>query len=84
MHEWAMVKEAVDEITRLGNEKQMKKVNKVCLALGEDEHLTPESLRLCFQALSKGTIVETAELEVKSTEGHGLIIMHIEGEEDAP
>lgn len=79
MHEWGLIKEAIEEITQLAKEKGMKKVNRICFNLGKDDHLTPEALDLCFKTLSKGTMTEKAELEIKATEGYGLILMSIEG-----
>lgn len=79
MHEWGLVKEAIEEITQLAKEKKMKKVNKVHFGLGENDHLSRESLELCFRTLSKGTITEKAELKIKENAGYGLIFMSIEG-----
>lgn len=80
MHEWGIVQEAIDEIVNLANKNNIKKVEKVYLTLGEDDHLTKESVRLCFECLTKDTLLEGVILEVKKGEQKGVTIDSIEGE----
>jgi len=80
MHEWGIVQEAIDEIVNLANKNNIKKVEKVYLTLGEDDHLTSDSVRFCFDCLSRGTSLEGVELEIRDGKERGVTIESIEGE----
>ncbi len=80
MHEWHMTEELVDRVCAQAKDNQINKITKIQVDLGEDSHITEESLRSCFQLLSEKTIAEEAELEVKSSSGSALTLVSLEGE----
>ena len=79
MHEWGMIKSVIDEIIKEADENGIKKIDKVSLSLGEDDHLTPDSFELCFDILSKETPLAGIRLEIKKGDGAGVLINSIEG-----
>ncbi|MFQ5996115.1 MAG: hydrogenase/urease maturation nickel metallochaperone HypA [Dehalococcoidales bacterium] len=80
MHESLLVKELLDEISRLAREQPMAKITKVRVSLGKDGHTSPESLRLHFEEQSQRTVAEGANLEVESVPGDSLFLVSLEGE----
>ncbi|MEW6605914.1 MAG: hydrogenase maturation nickel metallochaperone HypA [bacterium] len=80
MHEWGITQEAIDEVIKISNKNGVSKVTRVSLSVGEDDHLTPDAIKLCFECLGKGTMVEGSELEVKKGDGQGITIETVEGE----
>ncbi len=79
MHEWGITESIIEEIIKQANENDLKKVDKVCLSIGEASDITPESLELCFQCLAKETILQAAKLEIKKNEGREITIDSFEG-----
>lgn len=80
MHEWGITQSLVEEVIREAREHGLRKVDKVRLSVGETNDLTAESLELCFQCLTKGTIAEKADLEIKKGQGRGITLDSLEGE----
>ena len=80
MHEWHITEELVDQVCAQAKENQINKITKVQVELGEDGHVTEDSLRFCFQLLSEKTIAKEAVLDVKLTAGNGLTLVSFEGE----
>ena len=79
MHEWGITESIIEEIIKQANENDLKKVDKVCLSIGEASDITPESLEFCFQCLAKETILQAAKLEIKKNEGREITIDSFEG-----
>ncbi len=79
MHEWGITESIIEEIIKQANENELKKVDKVCLSIGEASDITTESLGLCFQFLAKETILQAAKLEIKKNEGREITIDSFEG-----
>jgi len=84
MHEWHITKELIEQVCAQAKENQISKVTKIQVELGEDGHITEESLHFCFQLLSEKTIASEAVLEIKSTAGNGLTLVSFEGEQETP
>ena len=79
MHEWGITKSVIDEIIRQSDENGIKKIERVCLSMGEEDHITPDSFESCFNILSKETALSGTILEIKKGSGHGIVIISIEG-----
>jgi len=79
MHEWAIVEETIKEVVKHVNRNGIKKVDRIGISIGEDEHLTEDTVRFCFECLSKETIIAKTKLEIKKAAGAGIIIDFIEG-----
>lgn len=82
MHEWGITESVIKEIIKQANENRLKKIEKVCLSLGEDSDITPDSLEFCFQNSVKDTILAETKLELKKCNGRGIIVDSIEGVTD--
>jgi Zn finger protein HypA/HybF involved in hydrogenase expression len=79
MHEWGITETIIKEIIKQAQENHLKKVDKVCLSLGKESDITPETLEFCFQCLAKETISAGAKLEIKRSEGQGITLDSLEG-----
>ena len=80
MHEWHITEELLDKVCAQAKENRINKITKIRVDLGQDGHITEESLRFCFQVLSEKTICGEAVLEVKSSAGGFLSLVSFEGE----
>ena len=76
-----MAEELLDQVCAKAKEGQINKITKIQVELGEDSHVTEDSLRFCFQLLSENTIAKEAVLEVKSSAGSALTLVSFEGEQ---
>ncbi|MFH1540411.1 MAG: hydrogenase maturation nickel metallochaperone HypA [Elusimicrobiota bacterium] len=79
MHEWSITESVIKEILSQAQKNNINKIERVSLALCEDGHLTVESVKLCFEYLSKGTILENVKLEIEKIIEKGIVIKSIEG-----
>lgn len=79
MHEWGITEELIGEVYKQAKVNKIKKVAKICVSLGKKSHLTNDSLKFCFQCLTKGTILENTELETSEADSDEVIITSIEG-----
>lgn len=80
MHEWHITRELLDKVCALAKENRINNITKIRVELGEDSHVTEESLRFCFQILREKTIAKEAVLEIKSSAGGFLSLVSFEGE----
>lgn len=80
MHEWHITEELLEQVCTQAKENQIDKITKIQVELGEDSHVTEDSLRFCFQLLSEKTIAKEAVLEIKSSAGGFLSLISLEGE----
>ena len=51
MHEWHITEELVDTVCAQAKDNRINKVTEIRVDLGDDSHITHESLRFCFQLL---------------------------------
>ncbi len=65
MHELSYAQALLDEILRLAEENNAKRVTKIHLVIGELLLINPEQLKFCFSAISRGTVAEGAEIEIE-------------------
>ncbi|MBI3991070.1 MAG: hydrogenase maturation nickel metallochaperone HypA [Candidatus Omnitrophica bacterium] len=79
MHEWGIVKSVIDEIVKQAKENSIKKIEKVTLSLGDDDHLTPDTFKFCFNILAKETPIAKIKLRIKKYDKEGVLIDSIEG-----
>ena len=66
MHEFHLVEGIVKQVLAKAQNSAAKKVTKVALVIGELSGLDPDSIRLYFEEITRGTIVEGAPLSVNS------------------
>jgi len=84
MHEWHITEELLDKVCAQAKENRINKITKIRVDLGQDGHITEESLRFCFQVLSEETIAKEAVLEIKPSAGNALMLISLEGEQETP
>lgn len=80
MHEWLMVEELLEKVSSLASQQGMARVTKLHLDLGQDGHITPDSLLLAFGVKSQKTVAEGATLEIQPVSGTSLLLVSMEGE----
>jgi len=82
MHDWYLANEILKTVLEYAEKNGFKKVSRVEIELGSlvghDEEILPENLIFNFQNLSKNTIAESAELEIKKTKGDNWKLISIE------
>ena len=84
MHEWHITEELLEKVCSQAEKNRINKVTKIQVELGEDGHITEDSLRFCFQLLSEKTIAKEAELEIKPSAGNALTLISLKGEQETP
>ena len=65
MHEMALMGGVFEAIEKTVSQHEVKRVLKVKLKIGELTNAVPEALQMAFEAFSKGTVCEGAELAVE-------------------
>lgn len=80
MHEMSTTQGVLEIIDENIKNYNLKKVNKVVLEIGEDSCIEENNLKFSFEAVSKGTICENAQLIIKKIPGEEIIVEMIEGE----
>ncbi len=79
MHEWGITESIIKEIIKQAEENGLKKIDKICLSVGEDAGITSDSLEFCFQNLAAGTILESVKVEIERCNDRAVTINSIEG-----
>jgi Zn finger protein HypA/HybF involved in hydrogenase expression len=82
MHEWRITESLIEEITGHARENGIHRVNRVKITLGEDSHITEDSIRFCFDELKKDeAMLRETVLEIhKRKDPCGIIVESVEGE----
>lgn len=80
MHGLDIVQDLIKGITREAEKRKIKKIGKIYVELGERSGIDEEELNLCFNILSKATLMEGATLEIKKTQTNEIMVDTIEGE----
>jgi len=75
MHETHLIKPVIDGISKHATEEGAKSVTLVKLKVGSVIGSTEESLKETFSVLSKGTILEGAELEITFFPGSRIQVL---------
>ncbi len=70
MHEWHITEELLDKVCAQAEENRINRIAKIQVELGEDSHVTEESLRFCFQLLSEKTVAKEAVLQIRPSAGN--------------
>ena len=71
MHEMSIAESLVDLIEEQGCSQQFSRVRLIRVKLGALGHVEPKALRFCFDAVSRGTIAEGADLDLETVAGEG-------------
>lgn len=65
MHEFAIMSDVIQNVLSVAEKEDARKVTKIFLSVGELMMVTPESLRLAFEALAEDERIKGAELVVE-------------------
>lgn len=69
MHEMSLCESVVRILENAATAQGFSRVKTVWLEIGALSHVEPDSMRLCFDACSRGTLAEGASLEILRPEG---------------
>lgn len=78
MHELSIAHEIVETVRRHLPPDGTRPVKRVSLKVGALNRITPDSLRFCFEAASRGTAVEGAELAIEETPGDEIRVVEFD------
>lgn len=91
MHDFLLAKEIVDEVKKIAEERKLSEVSRISVEIGQialahDGHaehvedVSIENLQFGIENISKGTVLEGAQLYIKKIDGDHWKISEIEGE----
>jgi hydrogenase nickel incorporation protein HypA/HybF len=69
MHEMSLVESMIELIESERRTHGFNRVRTVRLAVGALGHVEPEAMRFCFDAVARGTVVDGAQLEIRTVPG---------------
>lgn len=89
MHDFILAKEIIDELGKIAAEKKIENIKKVSLEIGlvslahdghpeHTEDISVENLKFGLKNISKNTLFENTEFEIKKTAGESWRITNIE------
>jgi hydrogenase nickel incorporation protein HypA/HybF len=68
MHEFSIAAAIVESLEQFAIEQHASRILEVRLTIGEFTHIEQEQLRFCFQSITRGTLLEQANLEIESSD----------------
>ena len=80
MHELKIIKSLMEDLFRIGKEKNAGKITKIYLKMGEFSEINPEILKFYLKENGKGTIIENCEVEVESSPNRELRLLSFDYE----
>lgn len=81
MHELSIASQIVATVRRHLPAEGAGPVKRVTVRLGALNRVTPDSLRFCFEAASRGTAIEGARLEIEETSGDEIRVVEFDVED---
>jgi len=69
MHEMALAEGMLQIVEEAARNNGARRVSAVWLEIGALSHVAPEALRFCFDAVTRGSLAESARLEIVTTPG---------------
>lgn len=69
MHEMSLCESVVEIIAGEAERQDFQRVKTVWLEIGALSCATPDAMRFCFEAVTKGTLADGAHLEIIETPG---------------
>jgi hydrogenase nickel incorporation protein HypA/HybF len=69
MHEMAIAENMLEIVETTARGNGATRVRIVCLEIGALSHVAPEALRFCFDAVTRGSIADGAQLTIVTTPG---------------
>ena len=89
MHDFLLAKEIVDEVLRIAEENNLKKVSKVVLDIGEvslahdglaehSEDISVDNLKFGLDSIAKNTLLEGADFAITKNESNHWKLIALE------
>jgi hydrogenase nickel incorporation protein HypA/HybF len=72
MHEMSIAVGIIDVVCNKAEEENATKINNVILEIGELSGVMIDALEFCFEAATKNTLAEGAELKINKIQGKAL------------
>jgi hydrogenase nickel incorporation protein HypA/HybF len=72
MHEMSIALSIIEAVESRARDEGGGRVSEIELVVGKLAGIEPESLSFCFSAAAKGTLCESAQLQIQKPEGVGL------------
>ena len=83
MHELAVAQRLVDRAVETVRDHDASRVRAMRIALGPDDHLTPEALAFSVEAACRGTLAEGANIQITHMATSGVRLCDVDIEEPA-
>jgi Zn finger protein HypA/HybF involved in hydrogenase expression len=80
MHELHLIHDLVNDILEIGNQKNIKKINRVYIQMGHFSEIDPDILKFHFKENSTNTILENATIDITRTNQRELKLISIDCE----
>ncbi len=80
MHEMHMIKDLFNDLLKLAEEKNIKKITRVYIKMGEFTEINPEIFKYHFYENSKDTIASDAVIDITKSENRELRLLSFDGE----
>ncbi|WP_076790511.1 hydrogenase maturation nickel metallochaperone HypA [Chlorobium sp. KB01] len=71
MHEMSIALSIIEAVEAKAREEGAERISGIDLVVGKLAGIQPESLRFCFSAAAKGSMAESALLQIEEPEGIG-------------
>ena len=71
MHEMSLAENVLQIVEETARAQHAVRVRNVVLEIGALAAVEPDAMRFCFDAVTRGTIAEGAQLEIVETPGQG-------------
>ena len=74
MHEMSLAESVLQIINDSAAAENFQRVRSITLEIGKLSAVEPDAMRFCFDAVTRGSIAEGAELQIIETPGVGVCI----------
>jgi len=71
MHEMSLAESVLQIVEESARVQQARRVHGVVIEIGSLAAVEPDAMRFCFDAVTRGSIAEGAQLEIIETPGQG-------------
>jgi len=72
MHEMSLAEGVLQIVEDAARAQQFARVKTVFIEIGQLSSVEPDAMRFCFDAVTRGTLAEGAQLEVIEVAGEGM------------
>lgn len=80
MHELSLMHEIFSLVKEVSQDKQLQRIYKIKLVVGEHTSVMPHSLQMAFDLLKKEPFTDEAVMDIERAQGDEFYIDYFEGE----